>query len=111
MPITKEFRHLSNSTYLDTPIEFLKGVGPFRGELLRNELEIFTFGDLLQHFPYRYIDGGQLLAINQLSADMEYVQLRGIITNLSEEGQSFKKRLTATLYDRTGQLELVGSEE
>jgi len=96
-----------NSIYLDTPIEFLKGVGPLRGELLRKELGIAVFADLLQHFPYRYIDSGQVQAISQVSPEMEYVQLRGIITNVSEEGQSFKKRLTATLYDRTGQLELV----
>lgn len=98
---------LSNYPYLETPIEYLKGVGPLRGELMRKELEIFTFGDLLNHFPYRYIDSGHVQAINQLSPDMEYVQLRGILVNMSEEGQSFKKRLTATLYDKSGNIELV----
>lgn len=92
---------------LDTPVEFLKGVGPLRGELLRKELNIFSFGDLLQHFPLRYIDSTQVQHISALSPEQEYVQLQGTITNLSEEGQSFKKRLTATLYDKTGKVELI----
>lgn len=92
---------------LDTPVEFLKGVGPFRGELLRKELNIFSYGDLLQHFPLRYIDSTQVQTISALALDQEYVQLQGTIINLSEEGQSFKKRLTATLYDKTGKVELI----
>jgi ATP-dependent DNA helicase RecG len=93
--------------FLDTPVEFLKGVGPLRGDLLRKELEIFTFGDLLQHFPYRYLDSTQVQHIAALTPEQEYVQLRGTIVNLTEEGKSFKKRLTATLYDQSGRVELV----
>lgn len=92
---------------LDTPVEFLRGVGPLRGELLRKEFNIFSFGDLLQHFPLRYIDSTQVQHISALSPDQEYVQLQGTITNLREEGQSFKKRLTAALYDKTGSVELI----
>lgn len=92
---------------LDTPVEFLKGVGPLRGELLRKELHIFSYGDLLQHFPLRYIDSEQVQHISALSPEQEYVQLQGTITHLIEEGQSFKKRLTATLYDTTGKVELI----
>lgn len=88
-------------------MEFLKGVGPLRGELLRKELHIFSFGDLLQHFPLRYIDSTQVQHIGALSHEQEYVQLQGTIANLNEEGQSFKKRLTATLYDKTGKVELI----
>lgn len=98
---------LALDNVLDTPVEFLKGVGPLRGELLRKELNIFTFGDLLQHFPLRYIDSAFVQNIGSLSPEQEYVQLQGIITNLSEEGSSFKKRLTATLYDKTGRVELI----
>lgn len=75
--------------------------------MLRKELNIFTFGDLLQHFPLRYIDSTQVSHIGSLTPEQEYVQLQGTIVNLSEEGQSFRKRLTATLYDKTGRVELI----
>ncbi len=75
--------------------------------MLRKELGIFSFGDLLQHFPLRYIDSTQVSHIGSLTPEQEYVQLQGTIVNLSEEGQSFKKRLTATLYDKTGRVELI----
>lgn len=74
---------------------------------MRKELDIHTFGDLLQHFPLRYIDSARVQHIGDLSHDQDYVQLQGTIVNLSEEGQSFKKRLTATLYDKTGRVELI----
>ncbi|RQO29980.1 ATP-dependent DNA helicase RecG [Taibaiella sp. KBW10] len=92
---------------LHTSIEFLKGVGSFKAELLRKELNIASYSDLLHHFPYRYIDSTQVQHIKSLQPDQEWVQLRGIIMNLQEHGAGFKKRLTATLYDQTGQLELV----
>lgn len=95
------------ATDLDTPVEFLKGVGPLRGELLRKELDIHTLRDLLQHFPLRYLDSAQVQHIGALSPEQDYVQLQGTIVNLSEEGKSFKKRLTATLYDKTGRVELI----
>lgn len=100
-------KKLQAQNTLDTPVEFLKGVGPLRGELLRKELNIFTLGDLLQHFPLRYLDSTQVSHIGSLHAGQDYVQLQGTIVNLSEEGQSFRKRLTATLYDKTGRVELI----
>ena len=78
-----------------------------RGELLRKELGIATYGDLLQHFPYRYLDSAKVQNIGALSPEQDYVQLQGALVNISEEGQSFKRRLTATLYDKTGRVELV----
>src|SRR5690606_24880255 len=92
---------------LFTPVEYLKGVGPLRAELLRKELDICVFGDLLQHFPLRYIDSAQIHRIAALSPDQEYVQLRGVITHISEEGKSFKKRLSAVLSDNSGSVELI----
>lgn len=92
---------------LETSVEFLKGVGPLRGELLRKELNIYTFGDLLLHFPYRYLDSNHLNRICDLRPDQEWVQLRGVVARFREEGIKFKKRLTAVLYDHTGQVELV----
>lgn len=92
---------------LESPIEFLKGVGPQRGELLRQELEIATFEDLLCHYPYRYFDRSQITKIGAINASMEYVQIAGLLVNLTEEGAGFKKRLIATLYDDTGRIELL----
>ena len=95
------------SSLLATSIEFLKGVGPARGALLGKELGIRTFGDLLLHFPYRYLDNNQLNRICDLRPEQEWVQLRGRIARFREEGAKYKKRLTAVLYDQTGQVELV----
>lgn len=95
------------SHILQTPIEYLKGVGPQRGLLLRQELEIVTFGDLLDYFPYRYFDRTQILPIHALQEGMDYVQLAGSVVNISEEGEARKRRLTATLYDDTGRIDLV----
>jgi ATP-dependent DNA helicase RecG len=91
----------------DNPIEFLKGVGPQRGELLRSELEIGTFEDLLYHYPYRYFDRSQIVPIGSLRPDMEYAQIAGRLINISEEGAGQKRRLVATLYDDTGRIELL----
>ncbi|KAA5537130.1 ATP-dependent DNA helicase RecG [Taibaiella lutea] len=96
-----------NNNILDTPVEFLKGVGPLRGALLLKELNIQSYGDLLKHFPMRYIDTAGITNISELTHEHEYVQLRGVIFNFKEEGQSFRKRHTATLYDKTGSIELI----
>jgi len=92
---------------LDTSIEFLKGVGPLKGALLAKELGIVTFGDLLEHFPYRYLDVAKMTQINDLSPENDWVYLCGIIRDIREEGSSFKKRLSVTLADNSGQMDLV----
>jgi ATP-dependent DNA helicase RecG len=96
-----------NLSILESPIEFLKGVGPQRGELLRQELEIGTFEDLLYHYPYRYFDRTQITKIGSINFTTEYVQIAGILVNIAEEGAGFKKRLVATIYDDTGRIELL----
>lgn len=75
--------------------------------MLRQELEIVTLEDLLHHFPYRYFDRTQILPIGSVKEGMDYVQLAGSLVNISEEGEGRKRRLTATLYDDTGRIELV----
>ena len=55
---------------LDTPIDFLKGVGPVRADLLKKELRIFTYGDLLTHYPFRYIDKSKMHKVSELNQDM-----------------------------------------
>lgn len=93
--------------FLQTSVEFLKGIGAFKASLLAKELSIHNYNDLLHYFPYRYLDTTQVQSIKSLSSEQEWVQLKGIIMNFQEHGAGFKKRLTATLYDPSGQLELV----
>lgn len=92
---------------LNNPIEYLKGVGPQKGDLLKKEAGIFTFGDLLEYFPFRHIDKTQLTTISNISPDTEYVQVSGKITSLEILGHNAGRRLVAGLYDGTGELELV----
>lgn len=92
---------------LDTPISYLKGVGPQRGELLNKELSIFTFGDLLQHFPYRYIDKTQFHAIQSLGEESGEVQLKGVLRRLNSVGEGRKRRLVGVFRDDTGAIDLV----
>ena len=65
--------------FLETPIEYLKGVGPMRAELLKKELHIFSFSDLLCYYPFRYIDRSVIHKVAELNADMPYIQLKGKI--------------------------------
>lgn len=93
---------------LETPIEYLKGVGPNRGTLLRKELGIQKYGDLLNFFPNRYIDRTRYYKINELQNNVAEVQIIGKIINVKtvEFGKN-QKRLVATFVDDTGQMELV----
>ena len=93
---------------LETPIEYLKGVGPNRGTLLRKELGIHKYGDLLNFFPNRYIDRTRYYKINELQNNVAEVQIIGKIINIKtvEFGKN-QKRLVATFVDDTGQMELV----
>lgn len=92
---------------LQTPIEYLKGVGPARADLLKKELNVFTIGDLLMQFPYRYIDKTSFHRIAELSEDSGYVQLRGVLRLLSTVGEGRKKRLVGKFRDDSGVIELV----
>lgn len=75
--------------------------------MLRQELEIVTFEDLLDHFPYRYFDRTSLNKIASINEKSEYVQIAGTLINISEEGAGRKNRLVATLFDDTGRIELL----
>ncbi|SMC71391.1 ATP-dependent DNA helicase RecG [Pedobacter africanus] len=92
---------------LDTTIEYLKGVGPKRAELLQKELGIFTYEQLLNYFPFRYIDRTRFYKINELSTELPYVQILGRITSKEQVGEKHKKRIVAKLADETGSIELV----
>ena len=71
---------------IETPIEYLKGVGPVRGDLLRKELQIFTFEDLLYYFPFRYEDRTIIYRIKSLNPSMNYVQVIGKVEMMETLG-------------------------
>ncbi|NNF74732.1 MAG: ATP-dependent DNA helicase RecG [Flavobacteriaceae bacterium] len=93
--------------YLQTPIEYLKGVGPNRAELLRKELSINTFQDLLNLFPNRYIDRTKYYKINQLEQSSADVQIIGTIVSFDLIDQRGGKRLVAKFKDDSGTMEMV----
>jgi ATP-dependent DNA helicase RecG len=92
---------------LQQPIEFLKGVGPLRAELLKKELGIFTFGDLLEYYPFRHIDRTRINTIDSLVPEMDFVQLAGVLVSSEVVGQRAGKRLLVSFKDRTGTIELA----
>ncbi|UZR94248.1 ATP-dependent DNA helicase RecG [Chondrinema litorale] len=93
--------------FFDTKIEFLKGVGPQKADLLKTELSIFTFGDLIQHFPFRHEDRTKFYSISEIHENLPYVQLKGRIVNVSTVGERRKKRLVARFDDGSGAVDLV----
>lgn len=92
---------------MDNPVEYLKGVGPQRGDLLKKELGIFTFRDLLGLFPYRHIDKSQVQPIGKIGGQAEYVQIAGTLTSLETVGEKRARRLVGVLQDASGEIELV----
>lgn len=92
---------------LNTSISYLKGVGPSRGDLLKSELGIYTFEDLVNFFPNRYIDRTQFFKINQLQQNSAEIQVLGKITSIKTVQQKRGSRLVATFRDETGFMELV----
>jgi ATP-dependent DNA helicase RecG len=93
--------------FFTTSIEFLKGVGPQRAALLNKELSIFTFGDLIQHYPFRYEDRTKFYSISEVHDEMQYAQVKGLIKKKEVVGAGFKKRLVATMTDQSSEIELV----
>jgi ATP-dependent DNA helicase RecG len=93
--------------FFDTKIEFLKGVGPQKAALLNTELQIFTFGELLQHYPFRYEDRTRFYKIREIHADLPLVQVQGKILSVQSIGEGRKRRLVAQFADETGSLELT----
>jgi len=92
---------------LDTPVEYLKGVGPVRAEILRKELKIATFGDLLLYYPFRYVDRSKFYRISDIESESTWVQLKGKIAAMQVIGTGRTARLTATFRDGSGETELV----
>ncbi|MDE0871365.1 MAG: ATP-dependent DNA helicase RecG [Flavobacteriales bacterium] len=92
---------------LDTPIEFIKGVGPKRADWLRTELGIYSAGDLLEYLPFRYEDRSKFATVSGISTDSTAIQLKGVITGIKQVGSKRGSRLVARFQDDTGSLDLV----
>jgi ATP-dependent DNA helicase RecG len=96
-----------NLNLLQTPIDYLKGIGPNRADILRKEIGIHTYGDLLNFFPNRYLDKTRFYKIAQLERNTSDVQIVGKIVHLRTVEQKKGKRLVADFVDDTGKMELV----
>jgi len=90
-----------------TPIEYLKGVGLNRAEVLKKELQIATFEDLLRHFPYKYIDRTRFYKIREIEPELPHVQVIVRLTSREILGERHTKRLVFQAQDDTGVMELV----
>ncbi|NCG29531.1 MAG: ATP-dependent DNA helicase RecG, partial [Bacteroidetes bacterium] len=89
---------------LDSPIEFLKGVGPARAELLRSELNIRTFRDLLHYYPFRHIDRSKFYSIREIDPDSALVQVKGKFLHLDAIGANRATRMVGAFQDEHGEL-------
>lgn len=92
---------------LKTQIEYLKGVGSQRAEILKKDLGIFTYGDLLNYYPFRYIDRTRFYKIRELNPDLPAVQIIGRVISKEIIGEKNTKRLLVRLKDDTGIMEMV----
>lgn len=92
--------------FLSTRIEYLKGVGEKRAGILNKELGIFTFGDLLEHYPYRYVDKTKYVKIRDIGSDDVYIQVVGRVVG-KELVQGKGQRLVVRLADETAAIDLV----
>jgi ATP-dependent DNA helicase RecG len=75
--------------------------------MLKKELNLYTFGDLLNHFPHRHIDKTQVLEIAKITPDQDFVQVKGVLMGMDTLGEKRSKRLVSQLRDQTGQIELA----
>ena len=94
-------------SFFDTPIEYLKGIGPTKADVINKELGIFTFGDFLRHYPFRYIDKTQFYTIADVSVDVPSAQFKATLISKQLVGERRGKRLVAMVEDHSGTMELV----
>ncbi|MDA8947604.1 ATP-dependent DNA helicase RecG [Flavobacteriaceae bacterium] len=92
---------------MQTALVYLKGVGPERARLLKEELQLRTYQDLLHFFPNRYIDRSRFYPINELPQNNAEIQIKGRITSVNFIQQKRGKRMVASFEDETGSIELI----
>lgn len=96
------------TSILSQDIKYLTGVGPKRKEILEKELQISTWGDLLEYYPYKYVDRSRIYRIGELRGDLPFVQLKGKILSFEEFAMgAHRKRVVAHFGDGTGVVDLV----
>ncbi len=109
-------RHLSASSTFEaysmkadlfTPLQFVAGIGDARAVLLREELGLYTLDDLLQYYPFRYVDRSEVKRLADVSEGPDYAQVRGVLGPVREEGKGRSRRLISSLTDDSGRLELI----
>lgn len=93
--------------FIDTDIMYIKGVGPKRAELIKTELGLSTFRDLLYYFPFKYVDRSKFYLISEIDATNAYIQIKGKLVSFRTEGSKYKQRLMARFSDSTGSIDLV----
>jgi len=92
---------------LNTELNYIKGVGPKRAEILKKELAVSTIGDIIFYFPYKYTDRSKFYKIIEIKSEASYVQLRGKFCCLTLEGHGAKKYLHGEFFDETGSIDVV----
>ncbi len=92
---------------LQSDIKFIPGIGPKKAEILNKEIDVFTLGDLLRWYPYRYIDRTRMYYVHEIDNSVVYIQLRGKITAFETFGEGRKRRLVGHFTDGTGFIDLV----
>ncbi len=98
---------MKSISFLDTAVEYVKGVGPKRAEILRKEFQIDTFHDLLTHFPFRYMDRTRYYSVQEINSDSIYYQIKGRIIKVEIIGKMRSQRLVAVLKDSSGEIDLI----
>jgi ATP-dependent DNA helicase RecG len=98
---------MRNNSIFNTKIEFLKGIGPQKAAILNKDIGIFTYGDVLQYYPFRYEDKTEFHQLNDVYSDEVNLQIKGKVRNITVTGPPRKQRLTASFYDGTGEVELI----
>ncbi|MCE1167467.1 MAG: ATP-dependent DNA helicase RecG [Sphingobacteriia bacterium] len=96
-----------SSSILDTDISFLRGVGPAKAQLMKADLSISTFGDLLYLFPFRYVDRSKINTINEIRSDDHFYQIIGTVVGMQTIGVGRGMRLNVSVQDRSGSIDLV----
>jgi len=96
-----------SGTFLETPIEYLKGVGPARAEVLKSEAGISTFADMITFFPFRYIDRSKFSRISEINDENTYIQFKAKVTCVQTAGAPKNQRLIVTVTDGESEIDLV----